>query len=229
MPPAFNLSQDQTLQFNLCVWTPSWKGIPFSLITLAGIDKTSCSLIFLCFLSHEHGTNRFVSSIFFRGRLFARLRFSPRSRLSVRCLVFKELSLPQKWRQEANFIWIISSLSRAFEKFFIFLLPFSLLEHKKESLFRLVFVLAFKRGCELWTYRFDLSSFFRFNFLFPLSDSLNYLILQKKFSKINKCTLIAPLFGLHQRDWKTKRRHALAKPSPFPENESDLGPVVCIM
>ena len=86
------------------------------LITLAGIDQTLCSLFnFPCF--QVMSTGRIASPRFLISRRppcgFA---FSPRSRLSVRCLVFKELfvaaSAATRLKFYKNLFYLVKSISK---------------------------------------------------------------------------------------------------------------------
>ena len=158
MPPAFNLSQDQTLQFNLCFFAPSWKGTGL-LITLAGIDQALfvAFSIFLCF--KPWARDKFaLSRLFFETTALQFSLLSPRSRLSVRCLVFKELFVAAVAATRSKFYKTSFRLVKSFSKFFVFFSLFSFSGDKKESLFATHFWLPVKRGCELWSGFFRLSS-----------------------------------------------------------------------
>ena len=120
MPPAFNLSQDQTLQFNLCFFAPSWKGTGL-LITLAGIDQALfvAFSIFLCF--KPWARDKFaLSRLFFETTALQFSLLSPRSRLSVRCLVFKELFVAAVAATRSKFYKTSFRLVKSFSKNFLF-------------------------------------------------------------------------------------------------------------
>ena len=120
MPPAFNLSQDQTLQFNLCFFAPSWKGTGL-LITLAGIDQALfvAFSIFLCF--KPWARDKFaLSRLFFETTALQFSLLSPRSRLSVRCLVFKELFVAAVAATRSKFYKTSFRLVKSFSKIFLF-------------------------------------------------------------------------------------------------------------
>ena len=85
--------------------------------------------------------------------LLCSFRFlSPRSRLSVRCLVFKELFDAAVAATRPKFYFISFRLVKSFSKNFCFSFRSSLLRAiKKSRCSRLIFLLPVKRGCELWS------------------------------------------------------------------------------
>ena len=91
-----------------------------------------------------------LSRCVFRDHLLCRFAFSPRSRLSVRCLVFKELFVAAVAATRSKFyinsFRLVKSLSKDF------FLDFALLffqRIKKSRCFDSFFCLPVKRGCEL--------------------------------------------------------------------------------
>lgn len=106
MPPAFNLSQDQTLQFNSCLTARKQ-----SVVLNYSPEIEKFFLPFLLSIVCEH----FV--IFFE---FIQLDFSRRPHLSVRYLVFKELRFVRS-DKEMNFKQLKSVCQARFEKFLNFL------------------------------------------------------------------------------------------------------------
>ena len=94
------------------------------------------------------GQIRFVSFVFETTALQFSL-LSPRSRLSVRCLVFKELFVAAVAATRSKFYKTSFRLVKSFSKIFVFFSLFSFSGDKKESLFATHFWLPVKRGCEL--------------------------------------------------------------------------------
>ena len=159
MPPAFNLSQDQTLQFNLCFFRPFVKRDRFAHYSRRNWSGSFVAFsIFLCF--KPWARDKSLCLVYLSRPLLCSFRFlSPRSRLSVRCLVFKELFVAAVAATRSKFYFISFRLVKSFSKNFLFFFSlFSFSGDKKESLFATHFLLPVKRGCELWSGFFRLSS-----------------------------------------------------------------------
>ena len=120
MPPAFNLSQDQTLQFNLCFFRPFVKRDRFAHYSRRNWSGSLVAFsIFLCF--KPWARDKFaLSRLFFETTALQFSLLSPRSRLSVRCLVFKELFVAAVAATRSKFYKTSFRLVKSFSKNFSF-------------------------------------------------------------------------------------------------------------
>ena len=105
MPPAFNLSQDQTLKFNLCCWYLYQRRTHSEL-------KKKMFFVFTSNLSTQF--SKFSRS----SKLLGHLRFTGYSRLSVRWSIFKEQFVARFELTSLRIIRLKFVLSSAFEKIF---------------------------------------------------------------------------------------------------------------
>ena len=105
MPPAFNLSQDQTLKFNLCCWYLYQRRTHSEL-------KKKMFFVFTSNLSTQF--SKFSRS----SKLLGHLRFTGYSRLSVRWSIFKEQFVARFELTSLRIIRLKFVLSSAFENIF---------------------------------------------------------------------------------------------------------------
>ena len=105
MPPAFNLSQDQTLKFNLCCWWSPSASHSFRI-------KEEMFFVFTSNLSTQF--SKFSRS----SKLLGHLRFTGYSRLSVRWSIFKEQFVARFELTSLRIIRLKFVLSSTFENIF---------------------------------------------------------------------------------------------------------------